>query len=269
MDERCRAKFAAAGLLRLPGFVPAETVGRARDAVLRAVSRTDAGARLWRDGAWQLDTPPADAPINAGAKLVKGANRARAIADVFAPALRRSIEDLLDGRAVREMSASPALLFTLPNATTWTVPPTIWHLDMPRLPTPGIAGVQAFVFLDAVEPGAGGTLVVKGSHRLLNDCGFVRSKQVKKLLKRQPWFGDLMNKQVTDRRRFLQTSTVDGVPVQVVELHGKPGDVVLTDLRLLHTLAPNAGAAPRMMATQRYVLEEAWAQWQAIYTEGA
>lgn len=41
----------------------------------------------------------------------------------------------------------------------------------------------------------------------------------------------------------------------MVELTGNPGDVFLTDLRLLHTLSPNTRRTPRIMATQRYLLE--------------
>ena len=158
------------------------------------------------------------------------------------------------------------MLLTLPNADAWTLPHGIWHLDLPRLPRPGIPGLQAFAFLDAVPPGGGGTLVVRGSHRLLNDRSFARSKQVKRLLKREPWFAALMRRGEGDRQRFLDApAEVRGVPVQVVELHGKPGDVVLTDLRLLHTIAPNASAAPRLMATQRYLRAEAAAQLAAVF----
>ena len=213
--------------------------------------------------------------------------RTKAVAAVLrTPALQRSVEALLGDRpaqpladapaAGRPVCASsigrcrplgpPALLLTLPNAETWTVPHGIWHLDLPRLPRPGIPGLQAFAFLDAVPPGGGGTLVVRGSHRLLNDRGFARSKQVKRLLKREPWFAALMGRGETDRRRFLDApAEVRGVPVQVVELHGEPGDVVLTDLRLLHTIAPNAGMAPRLMATQRYLRAEAAAQLAAAF----
>jgi hypothetical protein len=38
-------------------------------------------------------------------------------------------------------------------------------------------------------------------------------------------------------------------------MHGEPGDVFLMDMRMLHTLAPNAAHVPRMMVTQRFVLE--------------
>ena len=268
-------------MVRLPGLLPAERIDPARRAIQRALAQHG----LWRDDA---RPPPIDAasPAAGRRKLPKGLARAKAVATALrTPALQHSVEALLGerpaqppadtpaGRPARPSSirhcrplGPPALLLTLPNAETWTVPHGIWHLDLPRLPRPGIPGLQAFAFLDAVPPGGGGTLVVRGSHRLLNDRGFARSKQVKRLLKREPWFAALMGRGEPDRRRFLDApAEVRGVPVQVVELHGEPGDVVLTDLRLLHTIAPNAGKAPRLMATQRYLRAEAAAQLAAAF----
>ena len=40
---------------------------------------------------------------------------------------------------------------------------------------------------------------------------------------------------------------IDGVPVQVVELTGAPGDVVLTHLHVLHARSPDTGTAARLM----------------------
>ena len=39
----------------------------------------------------------------------------------------------------------------------------------------------------------------------------------------------------------------DGIPVRVVELTGRPGDVVLTHPWTLHHAAPNTASYPRMM----------------------
>jgi len=163
---------------------------------------------------------------------------------------------LVEGRTLAPMASHPQLLFTLPNATTWTVPATIWHLDMPRLPAGGVPGVQLFTFLEPVLPEGGGTLVVAGSHRLLNTGRFIRSKDVKARLKRWPYFRELMAKDATDRSRFVhEVGRVDDVELKVVELCGQPGDLYLTDLRLLHTLAPNAARVPRIMLTQRFWLD--------------
>ncbi|MFN9032995.1 MAG: hypothetical protein ACK5WU_04545, partial [Alphaproteobacteria bacterium] len=54
-----------------------------------------------------------------------------------------------------------------------------WHTDLPRDEAPDCPGVQAFTFLSPVAPGAGGTLVAAGSHRLLNAQGELRSKEIK------------------------------------------------------------------------------------------
>lgn len=104
--------------------------------------------------------------------------------------------------------------------------------------------------------------MVAGSHRLLNNGSRVRSKNVKKRLRRLPYFQDLMSKQSAGRERFLtepgsaEDPDAGDVSLRVVELCGRPGDVYLTDMRLLHTLAPNATDEPRVMLTHRFVIEE-------------
>jgi len=259
ITERQRDAFAAHGLLRLPRFVPEALLAPARDAVLRAVSRHPAGASLLRAGEWQLRGLERDGDVAAGANLAKGAKRARALREVFTADLGETIQALLGAHSLATLGP-PSLLFTLPNARDWTVPRRIWHVDLPRLPLPGTPGIQAFAFLDDVAPGGGGTLVATGSHRLLNGLGFVRSKHVKRALKREQWFRDLFGDDCEDRLRFMgRGGRVGDVDVQVAELHGKAGDVALTDIRLLHTLAPNTADVPRMMATQRYLREDAHA----------
>jgi ectoine hydroxylase-related dioxygenase (phytanoyl-CoA dioxygenase family) len=46
------------------------------------------------------------------------------------------------------------------------------------------------------------------------------------------------------------------VPLKVLELTGEPGDVWITDLRVLHAAAPNASDRPRVMVTDRFVPAE-------------
>jgi ectoine hydroxylase-related dioxygenase (phytanoyl-CoA dioxygenase family) len=111
-------------------------------------------------------------------------------------------------------------------------------------------------FLDTVAPGCGGTLVVAGSHRLLNDRGRISSEKAKGLLKREPSFRDLLKPGEGGRQHFLEEpGHVGDVELQVVELCGEPGDVFLMDMRVLHTLAPNALRAPRLRVTQRFALD--------------
>ncbi len=66
-----------------------------------------------------------------------------------------------------------------------------------------------------------------------------------------------MCEEFSKRAGLMSKSHREGdVDLQVVELHGGPGDVFLVDMRVLHTVAPNASRAPRMMFTERFVSED-------------
>lgn len=144
------------------------------------------------------------------------------------------------------------MLFTLPNADAWFVPDH-WHTDSPRLPNGARPGVQLFAFLDEVAPGGGGTLALAGSHRLLDEGRFIRPRDIRRLLGREPFFRTLFSHRQEERlRAFEGGGAVGDVPLQGVELTGAPGDAYFMDLRVLHAGAPNASARPRMMITDRF-----------------
>lgn len=251
LGEEQKATFAARGVIRLGGLVPAETIAPARELAYQALESEG----FCRDGEWIADeaTEPA-AATRALRKLRQAAKPSPAFKDLVTPALLEAVGQLVGGQPVKAATERAQILFTAPGATSWTVPHKIWHLDVPRLGEIGLPGVQMFAFLNAVAPGAGGTLVLAGSHRLLNDQGRIKSKDVKARLKQEPYVRELL-KPSGDRQHFVDApGRVGDVEVQVVELHGEPGDVYLTDLRLLHTLAPNASRIPRLMVTQRFFL---------------
>lgn len=244
-----RAEFARTGLLRFEGLLSSERVGRAREVLLRTLERLG----LWKDGAWRLDARPKPKWPDAGLKAsrVFGNRRPELEALIDEPALCAIVDALLEGRPFdRGIYKRPQLLFTLPNADTWTLPAG-WHLDVPRLASGEAPGVQAFTFLDAVGPGGGGTLVIAGSHRLLNEGRFINTGKVMRALRREPFFRDLCSGALDGEG--LPGGAVGDVPLQVVELTGAPGDAWLMDLRVLHTGAPNAAERPRMMATHRFL----------------
>ncbi|MEZ4730604.1 MAG: phytanoyl-CoA dioxygenase family protein [Caldilineaceae bacterium] len=156
------------------------------------------------------------------------------------------------------MNSHPGLLCTFPNASTWWLPHQNWHVDFPRPAKSGLPGVQIFAILDDVEPEGGGTLAVTGSHRLFNDAGRISSSDLRKRLKREPYFAELMADKPSDRLRLMrEPGYVGHVEVRVVEMSGAAGDVYFMDLRMLHNIAPNARTKPRLMLTQRYLLEHA------------
>ncbi len=252
ISEQQRQAFVDRGLVRLEKVIPQTTVAALRARANRTIER----AGHWQDGGWLGDPlQPFESQLS---RRVKNALKdSPALEQLVTSDLLNAVDLLVEGRTVRPMTTRPQVLFTAPNTTAWALPHKIWHLDVPRLGALGLPGVQMFALLDSVAPRAGGTLLVAGSHRLLNDTGMIRSKDVKRRLKREDYFRALFQRGEADRQHFLdEVSLLGCVELQVVELCGEPGDVFLTDLRLLHTVAPNASRIPRLMATQRFVLAQ-------------
>ena len=246
--------FDQRGVLRLPGLLAAERVRRARDYVLSRLAR----AGLWRDGDWRLDDRPRPQWPDSGVKSSKviGNRHPDVEALIDEPALLEIVGGLLEGQPFdREIYKRPQVMVTLSNIDAWTVPAD-WHVDGPRLASGRPPGVQLFAFLDTVEPGGGGTLVIAGSHRLLNEGRIVATGDVPRRLRQEDFFRPLYADadDAADRARLVNhEGAVGDVALEVVELTGAPGDAYLIDLRVLHTAAPNASSRPRMMATHRFV----------------
>ena len=253
IDAAALAHFAEHGALRVPGLLDPALVGSVYDLaadVLRAEG-------VLADDTWS--GPLADAALQSRLnKILKGRMKhARALAALLTPELLTCVDALVEGRETHGFGDPPLpqLLFSAPDAETWAVPHGMWHLDHPRGAEPGSPGVQAFLFLAPTPPGGGGTLVLEGSHRLLNDVGFLPSREVKRGLAREPALKPLFDARLQERSALRDAVfEVDGVVLRVRELVGDPGDVWFTDLRVLHTLAPNASAAPRLMATERFMI---------------
>jgi hypothetical protein len=251
LSESQKQMFRDRGVLRLPGLYSEDIFGAARDKVRSHL----ASEGIWIDGDWCLDHLTQESSPASGSAMLRGLKKAAVLKAFNTSGLQDAVSDLVDAQPVVPLAEFAQLLFTLPNASHWTVPHSIWHLDIPRLAGIGLPGVQVFTFLEPLAQGGGGTLVVAGSHRLLNESN-IASKQVKRRLKREPYFHALMSKDEPNRERFItEHGYVNDVELRVVELHGQPGDAFLTDMRVLHTLAPNSQKTPRIMLTQRFLVE--------------
>ncbi len=249
-----RENFSVHGLIKRKNFLSSEKLAKARALIFHHLEQVG----IWRNGDWSLDSYMRSTEADSGMALVKPLNRHPTLIDLTSGEVPAAASALVNARPVFPMDLHPALLFTLPNATTWTLPHQNWHMDIPRLPDESVPGVQIFAFLETVEPGGGGTLAVTGSHRLFNERMRISSGDLRKRLKQEPYFAALMSTQAGDRLRFLrEVGHVGEVALQVVEMTGEPGDVYFMDLRVLHNAAPNALQIPRLMLTQRYLLEAA------------
>lgn len=155
-----------------------------------------------------------------------------------------------------------SFLVNFPSAGRWTVPSRVWHTDFDfRGPADPPRGALVFSFLSDVPAGAGGTLVVAGSQRLIARFVAARPAAGREKMKvtrtafmaSDPWLRELTSTEPAEDRaeRLMQPSLVTGIPVRVVELSGEAGDVVIGHPWLLHCPAPNCGSTPRLMRVQR------------------
>lgn len=245
------ATLADRGIVALPGFFDHDAIAEARARLLAVCRRLG----LENDGAWARAVWPTGG---------LSAHKTREVQRLLVNLVRgpsAQISDLLltnhyAGEDAFRENGRPHLLFTLPNAEAWFTPHQIWHCDAPRLATGAASGVQLFGFLENVEPGAGGTLVVAGSHRLLNDVGHLPSAQIKQTLAKRSYFRTLFDAEHPDRAALrMHRGREDDIDLGITELCGAPGDAFLMDMRALHTVAPNASSAPRMMFTHRLVTD--------------
>ncbi len=250
-----QAEFDFAGMLKVKSLISDPAISRARDSVL---SRFEA-LGFCRDGQWQLADRPRPKWPDKGYSAKAVGNKIENVERLLdQPGVKPIVDAILDHADLdREFFKRPQILVTFPNAGDWFMPHDGWHVDIPRLASGRRPGVQVFILLEEIKLQGGGTLVVKGSHRLLNNGTFVRSRDVTKLLRQEPFFHRLMSapNSCTDGLEVLEGSkkSMEQIDLDVVELTGSPGDVYFVDMRAIHSAAPNMSELPRMMATHRFL----------------
>ena len=159
-------------------------------------------------------------------------------------------------------------LVSFPTKETWDVPKEIWHTDFGfDQPLDLLPGVLVFSYLSEVSPGEGGTGVVEGSHRLMKDFVAQQTSDTRAKMKRvrtafmksHPWLEALAGKgDEPDRiQQFMKRGAeINGIALQVAELIGKPGDVIIGHPWLLHVSSPNCGRRVKMVRVQRVHRQE-------------
>ena len=264
LSQEEKESFVKWGFVKIDALIPNEVVDPIREAVLDRLRRHG----FWGEEGWEA---PADAEAEKKLRnTIKEISRSsKSLRPILTERVLSYARNLVSGDEVEMSPPITQFLFTAPSSYVmnhdgrwngeWEVPRSIWHLDMPRSRSIGPPGPEMFTFLNKVEPKGGGTLILAGSHRLLNDVDYLSSKGVKRKLKRHAYFRELTGKGDGDRSRFLEEiGYIDNVPVKVVELTGDPGDVYFVDLRLLHSLGANTSDQPRMMIAQRMPRQEAF-----------
>lgn len=153
------------------------------------------------------------------------------------------------------------LLVTFPTPEPWVLPAE-WHLDGSFLiPTEPVRSVQLWGLLDRVEPCGGGTLLLAGSHRLVEKYARGDLSEARRPGNGENWKRFMMSHPALHaiarggtpehpRRELLgEPHEVDGVRVQAIEVSGDPGDLFISHGATYHCVAPNTTRRPRLMVT--------------------
>jgi ectoine hydroxylase-related dioxygenase (phytanoyl-CoA dioxygenase family) len=199
-------------------------------------------------------------------------NRTPAFRPFGSPGISRVIDDFLGAGNWKQPSSWGQILVTFPAAQwSWSslvqgmveISTITWHTDYPYdSPPDRLSGIQIFCLLGDLASGGGGTLVIAGSHRVVQ--AFVRDQSGERLQKMKharkalmqsdPWFQSVSRAVSMPRPESWiaeQRALVRGIPAAVTELTGHAGDVYVTHPWLLHASSPNCNTTPRMMCTQR------------------
>lgn len=180
------------------------------------------------------------------------------------------IDELMGPRAWRPPADWGRAIATFPEPGDWDVPSFLWHWDNPgRLHEGAITALFVIGFIGEVAPRAGGTLVLSGSHRLLQRQDAVLppdQRESNGVARRElfhrshPWLMALTGKAPSPADRvavFMDAGTeIDGVLLRVIELTGEPGDMVFCHPTLMHCGAPNRGDQPRFMRIKQQLMSE-------------
>jgi hypothetical protein len=245
-----RVEFDRTGLLRLPGAAPLADAEAMADRVWTFLA-DHAGVDRSDPATWPTTRPTGFQPVS----------RAGGLDPMWSAAVCAALEDLIGTDTLRR--EGPRVLMTFPDTTQeWAVPHAGWHFDyIPPHPRVGLRAVQVFLLLQDVLPGGGGTVVLEGSHRLVDDYVSTTALAPRpKLVRRhfsaiEPWLADLWTAGSDDGRagdrepQLGSGAVVSGVPLRIAEVTGFAGDVYLMHSDCFHAVAPNSGRVPRMMVT--------------------
>ena len=226
-----RDEFDRSGLLRLPGAVPGSDVALMRDRIWEFLPSSPDRPETWAAGP---------------ARHLQPLRKADAFAPMASERVIEALDDLL-GEWQRPKTWGLPLVTFPDGGSPWRVPGTGWHVDSWG-PEHELPGVTVFAFLLPVAASGGGTVVLAGSHRLVNrhieTTGTWKPAEVKAAA--HPWLVSAM----AGEREVGDEAVLDGVPVAVRELTGESGDVTLMHPRTLHAPAPNTAGTPRMMLVE-------------------
>ena len=251
-----RSCFGATGVVRLRGAFAAEQA-----AVMKAA--------VWRHAERQAGLRPGDPASWAGSPVLNWQGLKHN--PVFTPlvdnqSVRDALEVIFGAGAWQPPRFGAQILFSLPEPGPWVLPDA-WHMDCGfEEATWPVRSVKLFAFFGEIGPRGGGTMLLPGTHEVVDRYreglptpAGAGKENWRPFMRHDPWLARLLDgARLPDHGRPLvgAASEIDGVPVQVVELTGSPGDVVVTHLHVFHARSPNTDTVPRLMLGKEILAED-------------
>lgn len=247
--------FENTGILRLPGAFSLSDAQQMQHRLWEQLTAKH-GIQPQEPATWTVSQPTG----------FQSLTRSGAFASFAAPKLLEAIDTILGPLWERpDHWGTPLITFPKPAGMAWSLPGRLWHLDFPARRTNNtLPGLRAFAILAPVAPCNGATLVLEGSHRLIErlidsgEAGEGNSSAIRqKLARKHRWLRTLWSDDDSpDRIPAYMTEGIEleGIPLKVAELTGQPGEAILMHPWTFHTASPNCGATPRMILNQSVFL---------------
>ncbi len=249
--EADRAAFEKHGLVRLSGVFDADQAAAMEERVWQVLGQ--------RFGVDREEPDTWDVPYATG---LQGIRTDCVFAPNGGPALHAALDGLIGAGRWQVPRHWGQFLITFPSAPVDAARRSLWHTDFPySLPADRLVGALVFSFLGEVVPNTGATLVLEGSHRVVERFMAarpkLRSQKMKvarnALMASAPFLASLRSEPGEDwaARQIGSEGEAWDEPLRVVELVGAPGDVVVCHPWMLHAASPNRSDRPRFMRVQR------------------
>ena len=281
--------FRKAGVLELADALDAGVIASLKEAFWQEV-KAGFGIGEYDPESWFANpyNPAGDSRSRrlSGMNPVMSNLRAAGALEATQDGLRAQVDNLFGAGRWQPLNTWYSLLTFPGTESTWNVPNTSWHNDLPIVvgdPDPWTFFV--FVFLDRVERETGPTVAVTGSHRrgeaIAEEKGVIDPREVgafadvnsglvsapestrllrvgellPELTATDPWFSELASGSPSEDREalLLQRGTSsagpsgDSIENRVVAITGSAGDVTIFDPRCLHGVSANVSERPRQV----------------------
>jgi hypothetical protein len=247
------AFFTKWGYLRVPGAFEEQSSLRMQEWMWRRMHQVH-GVERDNPATWNVAWPATHVT-----EQQSGLSPAR----MATPAFHTAADALLSANAWRLPQKWGGALISFPSGggASWTVVADGWHWDSEYLAAhfDGPQSLFIFAVFSHIEPQGGGTLLLAGSHNLLQRffTALTPAQQAakRKALREQfhrssPYLAALTGKApfAGDRiAHFMAEADDNGVAVRVVEVTGQPGDAFICHPSLLHAVSVNCRTVPRLM----------------------